>query len=134
MKRVLRFLLLTTILFVGNVYAAGKTTISISPSSKTYIVGNTFTVTVTLTSTEPIGAYDYTVQYNSSILSLESTSAPTGGARNVGSTSNKDLCLALFDINGIEWVLNKPLHKSEIHKFFKLFNKYKYEISIKEIV
>lgn len=88
MKRVLRFLLLATVLFVGDVYAAGKTTISISPSSKTYIVGNTFTVTVTLTSTEPIGAYDYTVQYNSSVLSLESTSAPTGGARNVGSTSN----------------------------------------------
>lgn len=52
----------------------------------------------------------------------------------VGSPSNKDLCLALFDINGIEWVLNKPLHKNEIRKFFKLFNKYKYEISIKEIV
>lgn len=73
---------------VGNVKAAGTSRITISPSSRTYIVGNTFTITVNVSATEPMAGLSYTLQYNSSVLSLESTSASTGGARNLDAFMN----------------------------------------------
>ncbi|MBR1376261.1 MAG: cadherin-like beta sandwich domain-containing protein [Bacilli bacterium] len=75
-------------LFVGNVKAASAK-ITVSPASKTILVGNTITVTVTTSSTSTLGAVSYTVQYNSNILSLTSTTSPTGGARTVGYFNSK---------------------------------------------
>ena len=76
-----------SIFIIPNVYA-GNAKISISPSSKTYIVGNSFNVEVTISSTEAIAGLSYIIDYNSSVLALESTNATTGGARNLDTFMN----------------------------------------------
>lgn len=89
MKKISKILLIFISMFIiGNVKAAGTSRITISPSSRTYVVGNTFTVTVTVSATEPMAGLSYTLQYNSSVLSLESTTASTGGARNLDAFMN----------------------------------------------
>lgn len=80
--------ILISIFYIGNVKAAGNANVTISPSSKTYIVGNTFKVTVSINTSEPMAALEYTIQYNSGVLQLQSTSAPTGGARNLDQFMN----------------------------------------------
>ena len=72
-----------SIFYIGNVSAAGTAKISISPSSKTYIVGNTFTVTVSVSASTGMAGLTYTIDYNSNVLELQKTSAPTGGAKNL---------------------------------------------------
>ena len=67
---------------IGNVKAADAR-ISISPGSKTILVGNTITVTVTTSSSTTLGGASYTVDYDSGMLSLTSTNSPSGGARTV---------------------------------------------------
>ena len=89
MKKIYKILLIfISLMFVTSVKAAGTSRITISPSSRTYIVGNTFTVTVNVSATEPMAGLSYTIQYNSSVLSLESTTASTGGARNLDTFMN----------------------------------------------
>ena len=76
-------ILLISFFIVGNVYAASAN-INLSASASTVIVGNTVTVTVKTTSTSSLGGVEYTVSYDSSMLSLTKTTSPTGGARTVG--------------------------------------------------
>lgn len=80
--------LIVSLMLIPNVHAAGNATISVTPSSKTVVVGNSVTLTVTVSASSPIAAIDYTVQYDSSILSLSSTTSTTGGARNVDAIMN----------------------------------------------
>ena len=80
---------------VGNVKAASAR-INISPANKTILVGNTITVTVTVSSDEPIAGLLYTLYYDSSILSLQSTTASTGGARNLDAFLNDNTYTASY--------------------------------------
>lgn len=89
MKRLSIILTIILSIFVmGNVKAASAR-IDVSPGSKTILVGNTITVTVTTSSTSTLGAVSYTVGYDSGMLSLVSTNSPTGGARTVGYFNSK---------------------------------------------
>ena len=74
--------------FIGNVNAASAR-INISPASRTMLVGNTITITVTTSSSTSLGAVNYTVAYDSNMLSLVSTNSPTGGARTVAYFTSK---------------------------------------------
>ena len=71
-----------SMIFIGNVKAASAH-ISLSPSNKTILVGNTITIDVTVSSTSTLGGGSFTVSYDSNMLSLVSTDSPTGGARTV---------------------------------------------------
>ncbi len=73
---------------VGNVKAASAR-ITISPTNKTILVGNTITITVTTSSTTSLGGVSYTVNYDSGVLSLVSTDSPSGGARTVANYDTK---------------------------------------------
>ena len=73
MKKLSIILTIFASLFImDNVYAA-TAKISISPTSKTVLVGNTITVSVTTTSDTSLGAVSYTLDYDTSILSLTKT-------------------------------------------------------------
>ena len=87
MKKIFYLLIMLSIFIIPNVYA-GNAKITISPSSKTYIVGNSFNVEVTISSSEAIAGLSYIIDYNSSVLALESTNATTGGARNLDTFMN----------------------------------------------
>ena len=84
-----------SIFYIGNVKAASAK-LTISPTSKTYIAGNTFTVTVSISASDPISALSYTIQYNSGVLELQSTSASTGGARNLDVFMNNNTSSASY--------------------------------------
>ena len=77
-----------SIFIMGNVKAA-KASISVTPTSKTILVGNSITVSVTIKSDTSLGAVSYTVDYDKNVLSLTKTTSPTGGARTVGYFSTK---------------------------------------------
>ena len=87
MKKIIYSLIILSIFLMPKVYA-GNARITISPSSKTYIVGNSFNVEVTISSSEAIAGLSYIIDYNSSVLALESTNASTGGARNLDTFMN----------------------------------------------
>lgn len=95
MKKIYTLITILSFLFIENVYA-GSARITISPNSKTVIAGNTFTVTVNISSTDPMAGLSYSVQYNSSLLSLEGTSASTGGARNLDAFMNNSTYSASY--------------------------------------
>ena len=79
MKKILLFLsfVLSLGLFTSNVYASsGKISVS---SSSTAIVGNTLTVTVTLSSSSALGSWEFDINYDSSYLRLTSSSAENNG-------------------------------------------------------
>lgn len=82
MKKINILIILLSTLFIGSVKAADAR-ITISPDSKTILVGNTITVTVTTSSSTSLGGASYTVGYDTGMLSLVSTDSPTGGARTV---------------------------------------------------
>ncbi len=90
MKRVKNIFITILLSFIcmGTAHAASAK-ITVSPSSKTMVVGNTVTITVTTTSTSTLGAVSYTVQYDSNKLSLTKTNSPSGGARTVGYFQSK---------------------------------------------
>ncbi len=87
MKKIFYSLIMLSIFLMPRVYA-GNARITISPSSKTYIVGNSFNVEVTISSSDAIAGLSYILDYNSSVLALESTNASTGGARNLDTFMN----------------------------------------------
>lgn len=92
MKKILISLgiILSSFFLIPNVHAATTAKITISPSSKTVIVGNTFTATVTVSSSNPIAALDYTISGYDSALTMVSTTAPTNGARNIDTIMNNN--------------------------------------------
>ena len=86
MKKYLKLLIITTIfLFVGisKLYAASAT-ISVSSNKSQVIVGDTVTVTVKVSSSELLGSWKWTMDYNSSKFKLtsgDSTVADAGDGK-----------------------------------------------------
>lgn len=82
-------------LFVGSANAASGT-IKVT-SSSTVIVGNTVTVSVTLSSSSPLGAWEFDINYDSNYLKLTSSTAENNGTYFVnygnGSTKSKTYTL-----------------------------------------
>ncbi len=58
---------------------ASSGNLNISASSNTVIVGNTLTVTVTLSSGSPLGAWEFDVNYDTNFLKLTSSNAENNG-------------------------------------------------------
>ena len=63
---------LSSLIFVNEVYAASAS-FSVSSSSRSVIVGNTFKVTITLSSSSSLGSWEFDVKYDTSKLSLISS-------------------------------------------------------------
>lgn len=63
---------LCTIFINVNTLNAASATFKVSSSSSKVVVGNTFTITVKVSSTELLGSWEYTIDYNSSYISLVS--------------------------------------------------------------
>ena len=58
---------LSSLIFVNEVYAASAS-FSVSSSSRSVIVGNTFKVTITLSSSSSLGSWEFDVKYDTSKL------------------------------------------------------------------
>lgn len=69
-----------------NVNAAGAN-ISVSSSAKQVIVGNTVKVTITISSSAPLGSWDFDLDYDSNVLSFVSSNLE-GNTRAAGYASN----------------------------------------------
>ena len=84
MKRLKRglFLLLLTFMGIKSVYAASAN-ISVSSNSRSVVVGGTFKVTTKVSSKE-LGAWEYCISYDSSLLKLDSSSANSGNCVKAG--------------------------------------------------
>ncbi|MBE6154856.1 MAG: cadherin-like beta sandwich domain-containing protein [Firmicutes bacterium] len=92
MKKI--FLIITIILSLiisPSIVNASSGSIKISSSSSRVIVGNTVTVTVTLSSNSALGAWEFDVNYDSSYLKLTSSNAENNGTYfvNAGDGSSK---------------------------------------------
>src|SRR5690606_36025864 len=68
---------------------AASASITLTSNRSSVVVGNTFTVTATVSSSVAIGSWDFTISYDTSKLSLQSSTA--NGQRAVGyaDSSNK---------------------------------------------
>lgn len=81
MKKIFKLLslgvitLLSSLLVVTNTNASSAT-ISVLSSSSQVVVGKTFKITVKISSSVPLGSWDYTLNYNSSYASLVSSDVP----------------------------------------------------------
>ena len=76
-------------LFRGEVYAANAT-ITLKPSTSTVIVGNTVKVTATISSASALGSWDFAISYDTSKLTLTSSTAESvQRAANVATSANK---------------------------------------------
>ena len=73
MKRLIYFTitLFASLAFINNVYAASGS-ISVTTSSKTVLFNSTFNVTIKVTCSETIGSWQFNVDYDKSVLSLQS--------------------------------------------------------------
>jgi len=83
MKR-LNIILLNIVAFLGMIIfpingKAASGNLSVTSNTNTVIVGNTITVNVTLSSTQPLGAWEFDVNYDSSYLKLTSSNAENNG-------------------------------------------------------
>lgn len=65
------FLIVSLTLILGMNVKAANGYINVKSSSNTIIVGRTFTTTVTISSTVPLGSWEYSLSYDSSLLKLE---------------------------------------------------------------
>lgn len=90
MKKILTIILVALIMIPMGVSAASGT-VKVTSSTSTGVVGNSITYTVTLASSSKIGSWDMTLSYDSSYLSLSSTTAENntkmGGSSSSGTTS-----------------------------------------------
>jgi len=92
MKKIISFLItIISIFFINDSVKAANATISIS-SNNSAVVGNTVTVTVTLSSATSLGSWDFTVGYDTSKLRLtysdaESSQRAVGYVSSAGQTS-----------------------------------------------
>ena len=80
MKKKIKYLLFAVLcnLFVVRVYAASSVSLKISPSSSRVQVGDTITATVSVSSKQPLGAWQFNVGYNSSVLKYVSSNMENG--------------------------------------------------------
>ena len=88
MKKKLKYLLFIIIcnLFIGRVYAASAT-ITAVPSAKKVQVGQTFTVTVSVSSASPLGSWQFNVGYDSNVFQYVDSNMESG-LSSVGFVSN----------------------------------------------
>lgn len=90
MKKLLALIAIVLIIMPMQVFAASGT-IKVTSSASTGVVGSTITYTVTLASSTKIGSWDMTLSYDSSYLSLQSTTAENNtkmaGSSSSGTTS-----------------------------------------------
>lgn len=90
MKKILTILVIAICIIPINVLAASGT-IKVTSSTSTGVVGSNITYTVTLASSEKIGSWEMTLNYDSSYLSLQSTTAENntkmGDSSSSGTTS-----------------------------------------------
>lgn len=76
----------STMIFSSNIKAASAT-ISVRSNSSA-VVGNNVTVTVTVSSAAPLGSWDFTIGYDTSLLRLISSTTESGGQRSAGYAAN----------------------------------------------
>ena len=91
MKKSIKYLsfivtILLSIIFCNSIVSAKSATISVK-SNNTAVVGNNITVTVTLSSSDSLGSWDFTIGYDTSLLRLVSSNTESGGQRSVGYAS-----------------------------------------------
>lgn len=87
MKKIISFIsLIFVLLMVPLGVSAASASIKVTSSTTTAVYGNTVTYTVTLSSSTKIGSWDMKLSYDSSYLSLQSTTAENGSAM-AGSSS-----------------------------------------------
>ncbi len=88
MKKKIKYLLFIILcnIFMMNVHAASAT-ISAVPSAKKVQVGQTFTVTVSVSSSKPLGSWQFNVGYDSSVFKYVSSNMESG-LSSVGFVSN----------------------------------------------
>lgn len=72
-KRLFLIFIITFIIFIGNNVYAANGTITISTSKNSIVVGEKVVATVTLSSAESLGCWDFSFDYDSSVLRLTST-------------------------------------------------------------
>ncbi len=75
MKKILTLIIvaiLTTFSFIGNAHAA-TASVSVLASSNQVVIGKTFKITVKVSSGTALGAWEYTLNYDSSLVSLVSS-------------------------------------------------------------
>lgn len=72
MKKYLKGIILSIAVFFGGLLSlnAASAYISVSSSSSRVIVGNTFNVTVNVSSDTPLGSWEYVMDYNSGVVKL----------------------------------------------------------------
>ena len=70
-------------------FDAATGTISVKSNRTTAVIGSTVTVTVTISSSETLGAWDFTLSYDSSKLKLKESSAQIVDSNRVGSGKSK---------------------------------------------
>ncbi len=68
----LSLIAILTFILITNKVNAASAYISVRSSSSTIIVGRTFTTTITISSSVPLGSWEFTLNYNPSLLKLES--------------------------------------------------------------
>ena len=80
MKKKIKYLLFIVVcnIFCLNVYAASSASLKVSPSSSKVQVGDTITVTVSVSSKQALGAWQFNVGYNSSVLTYVSSNMENG--------------------------------------------------------
>ena len=73
MKKIFKYFIavVTLFTFITKVNAAGAT-ISVNTSASQIIVGNNITVTVTISSSSPLGSWEYNLNYDKNIFSFHS--------------------------------------------------------------
>lgn len=87
MKKTLKFIsLLVALVFIPLKVDAASASIGLT-SSSTVVLGNSVTVTVTLSSSTAIGSWEMLLDYDTSYLSLVSTTSEAGGLKMVNSSS-----------------------------------------------
>lgn len=84
MKKIFKllFILLISMTFIfGNInhINAASGTISVSSSTSKVVVGNTFTVTIKISSSSALGAWEFTPSYNTKLFKLVSGETPVVG-------------------------------------------------------
>ena len=88
MKKIIRiiFTILVFTLLTAHIHAAS---IKVTSGTSQTVVGNTFTVTIKVSSDSPLGAWEYTLNYDTGKFKLVSGENPVADVANNGSTKSK---------------------------------------------
>lgn len=91
MKKIIKGLNLLIFIFLCNIFIsnvnASSATIGVSSSAKQVVVGNTVKVYVTVSSSQPLGSWEFDMNYDSNILSFVSSNLE-GNTRSAGAVNN----------------------------------------------